>query len=65
MFAMKGDCMDHLKHWLDGIAAGAALSSLAGWLPPTLAVVASLMAIIWHAMQMYDRHQRRKAEQNG
>jgi hypothetical protein len=52
----------HIRHFLDVLAAGGALASFFGLLQPLLAVIASTLSIIWLSMQLYDRHQRRLAD---
>lgn len=45
---------EHGKNWIDWLAVGTAVSTIAGWLPP----IAALMSIIWLGWQMWDRWQR-------
>jgi hypothetical protein len=52
----------HIRHFLDALAAGGALASFFGLLQPILAFVASSLSIIWLCVQLYDRRQRKLAE---
>lgn len=52
----------HIRHFLDASAFGAALLSFLGVLQPLLAVIATVLSICWLCVQFYDRHQRRSAE---
>jgi hypothetical protein len=50
---------DHLKHGIDAAAAGTAFASLTGYLPS----IASLLSIVWLAIQIYE-WAKRKRERN-
>lgn len=54
--------IQHVRHFLDAMAAGGAIASFCGLLQPILAVLASALSITWLCMQLYDRHQRKLAE---
>lgn len=54
--------MDHVKHWLDASAVVTAFSSFMGWLPQTLAMIASTLSIIWLSIQIHDRLTRKKKD---
>lgn len=41
---------DHLKTAIDGISAGTAVATLAGWLPS----VAALLTIVWSAIRIWE-----------
>jgi hypothetical protein len=41
---------EHAKHWIDAASIGAAIATLAGWLP----AMAAFASLVWSVIRIYE-----------